>query len=142
MPAIMNADALAHLKHFSDAGDKMASAVISLFEQTYYIQLSAGVEGSNKIRISGQIVNQEGHSVAGVKDVLVSSVPIAGAGTLAGVTDHGTVKVGGGTTQVWVQTLADGSFQLDVTNASVEDNLIKTELDNGMVDVLKLVFAA
>jgi hypothetical protein len=141
MPAIINADALAQLKHFADAGDKIAMGIVGLFEQTFFVQLTPGTEGSNKIRISGQVVNQEGKKVAGARDVLVSSVPISGAGTLAQVTDHGTVKAGGGTTQAWVLTLADGSFQLDVSNTAAEDNLIKTELDNGTVDMLKLTFA-
>lgn len=134
-------NALATLRSLASRGDQMASVLMNFFDNTYFCVLSAGAEASNVIRITGQVKDQDGQNVAGVKDIIVTSFPVSGAGTMAAVASQGTVKVGGGTKQVWIQTTATGSFQLDVTNAAAEDNLIKTELDNGTIEMLKLTYA-
>ena len=134
-------NALATLRSLASRGDQMASVLMNFFDNTYFCVLSAGAEASNVIRITGQVKDQDGQNVAGVKDIIVTSFPVSGAGTMAAVASQGTVKFGGGTKQVWIQTTATGSFQLDVTNAAAEDNLIKTELDNGTIEMLKLTYA-
>lgn len=145
MPAIFqNTNALAKLRNLADRGDEQAQALMALFNSTYYVALSAGAEGTpiaNTIRISGQVKDQDGQNVAGVKDILVTSVPIAGAGTMIAVASEGTLKAGSVSKEVWVQTKADGSFKLDVLNATAEDNLIVAQLDNGTVEMLKLTYA-
>jgi hypothetical protein len=60
---------------------------------------------------------------------------------MAAVASQGTVKAGAASVEVWLQTTATGSFQLDVTNAAAEDNLIVATLDNGTVEMLKLTYA-
>lgn len=143
MPAILPAGTqiLAQLRHEAASNNQHAQAILALMDNTYFCVLTAGTEATNVIRITGQVKNQEGQNVAGVKDILVKSKPVSGAGTMAAVASNGTVKAGAASTEVWVQTIANGSFQLDVTNAAAEDNLIVTTLDNGTVEMLKLTYA-
>lgn len=138
---VVPGNALATLRSLASRGDQMASVLFSFFDNTYYCVLSAGAEASNVIRITGQVKDQDGQNVAGVKDIVVTSFPVSGAGTMAAVAGQGTVKSGAASKQVWIQTTSTGSFQLDVTNAAAEDNLIKAELDNGTVETLKLTYA-
>lgn len=140
-PRTFSSVALSTIRSLASRGDQMATVLMSLLDNTFYCIMSAGAETANVIRITGQIKDQDGQNVAVVKDVVVKSMSIAGAGTLAAVASQGTVKFGGGTKEVWLQTTSTGSFQLDVTNASVEDNLIISQLDNGTTETLKLTFA-
>lgn len=132
--------ALNTIRSLAGRGDPMASVLMSLLDNTYYCVLSAGAEATNVIRITGQVKDSDGQNVAGVKDIRVTSIPVSGAGTMAAVASQGTVKAGGTTKDVWLQTTATGSFQLDVTNAAAEDNLIVATLDNGTVEMLKLTY--
>jgi uncharacterized protein YccT (UPF0319 family) len=134
-------NSLSNIRSLASRGDDMAVVLMNLLDNTYFCVLTAGAEVSNVIRITGQIKDQDGQNVAGVKDVLVKSKPVSGAGTLAAVASNGTVKAGAASVEAWVQTIANGSFQLDVTNAAAEDNLIVVTLDNGTVETLKLTYA-
>lgn len=142
MPAIFpsHTSLLASLRNHAAAGNEAAAALMALLDNTFYVALTAGVEAANVIKVTGQVTDQDGQAVAGVKDVLVKSIPVSGAGTM---TDGGTgsIKAGSAATETWVQTDANGNFQLDVLNAVAEDNLIVAHLDNGTTEMLKLTFA-
>jgi hypothetical protein len=130
-------DTAAKLRKFADAGDIVAEALV---QNSKDIKLVAGTEATNVIKVTGQVVDGVGLPVQGVKDVLVTSVPVSGAGTM---TDGGagTFKVGSGTKQVWLQTDATGLFQVDVLNAAAEDNLVQAVVADGSVALLKITFA-
>jgi hypothetical protein len=141
MPAIFNdSGKLAALRAHAAGGNEAAAALMALLDNTYYVALSAGDEAANVIKVTGQVTDQDGSDVAGVKDVLVKAVPIAGAGTM---TDGGTgtFKFGSATKEVWLQTDANGNFQVDVLDATAEDCLVIAQLDNGTTEMLKLTFA-
>lgn len=142
MPAVFpkGSSALATIRSLAARGDVHATAIMALMDKTYYCELSAGAESANVIRITGQVKDQDGQKVSGVKDIYVKSIPVSGAGTMAAVASQGTVKAGAASKDVWVQTKTDGSFQLDVTNIVAEDNLIITWLDNGTTEMLKLTY--
>jgi hypothetical protein len=133
----IKAQVAAQLKALAAAGDMMAKAVV---ENTQDIKLSAGAEASNVIKVTGQILDGAGNPEAGVKDVVVKSYPVSGAGTMADG-GAGVVKKGAASTEVWMQTDANGKFELDVTNAAAEDNLIVAQTGDGDVAMLKLTFA-
>ena len=142
MPAQIDSQVLAELRHFATGGDKMSQVLVAILAGTYSAQMSAGVEAGNVIRVSGQVQAQDGTPQAGTFGILLKSYPPAGAGTMAVVASNGTAKKGSGTTELWLETKSDGSFKVDVTDASVEDCLIRAETDNGEVELLKLTFAA
>ena len=142
MPAIFaDSGKLAALRNHAERGDEMSSALMALLANTYYVAMTASAEVSNAITISGQVTDQDGTPLAGVKGVLLKSKPMSGAGTLAVVSAHGTAKAGSSSTELWLETLADGSFQVTVTNVIAEDNLVVAQLDNGTTEMLKLTFA-
>lgn len=141
MPQRVTPEEYALLRSFSERGDKVASAVVKMFDQTYWAELTAAAESANVIRISGQIKDADGQKKAAVADVLLTSKPIAGVGTMTVVAAQGTSKSGSATTSLWLQSKSDGSFQVDVLNATAEDNLIVANVDNGETEMLKLVFA-
>jgi hypothetical protein len=141
MPAQIDSQILAELRHFATGGDRMSQILVAILAGTYSAQMSAGVEGSNVIRVSGQVQAQDGTPMAGTFGVLLKSYPPAGAGTMAVVSTFGTAKKGSGTTELWLETKSDGSFKVDVTDVSAEDCLIRAETDNGEVELLKLTFA-
>jgi hypothetical protein len=126
------------VKSFADRGDKLASTMVDMFNQTYFADISAGVEATNVIIVSGQVRDQDGTPRAAVVDVVVESTPVSGAGTMTVST--GTAKKGSGTTKVWLQTDATGAFAVNVTNAAAEDNLIEVRVDNGESEFLKLTY--
>lgn len=142
MPAFFGAgnNALNAVRNLASRGDIMATALMALMDNTYYASMVAGVEAANIIKIAGQIKDQDGNNVAGVKDILVTSKPIAGAGTL---TDGGAgvVVAGSASVSLWYRTDATGAFQIDVTNVNVEQNLIMVSVDNGTTELLVLTFA-
>lgn len=141
MPAIFaDSNKLALLRSLAERGDQAAVALMALMDNTYYASMSAGAEAGNVIKVTGQVKDQDGNDVAGVKDVLVRTFPPAGAGTM---TDggFGTFKKGSGSTEVWLQTDSSGRFQVDVLDASAEDCLVVAQLDNGTTEMLKLTFA-
>jgi hypothetical protein len=139
----ISSDVLAKVKHFSDGGDVIAQTLQTVMDSIRGLTLSIGTEGTtaaNVIRISGQVTDVDGTPVAAVIDMLITSTPIAGVGTMT-IGTKGTLKKGSGTTTVWLQTNSSGAFEIDVLNASAEDNLIKFEFDNGEVEISKLTFA-
>lgn len=140
MPMVVaNSGDLALLRSLADRGDKVASMLFAFLNNTYYLALSAGAEAANVIKVTGQVKDQDGQAVAGVKNVLVTSKPVSGAGTMVDG-GNGTVKAGSASTSIWMQTDANGSFQVDVTNVVAEDNLIIAELDNGTTEMLVLTY--
>lgn len=141
MPAIFSdSNKLALLRSLADRGEPASVALMALLNNTYYVSMTAGAEAANVIKVTGQVKDQDGNNVAGVKNVLVKSKPVSGAG---GITDggSGSIKAGSTTTEAWVETDANGAFQVDITNAIAEDNLIVAELDNGTTEMIKLTFA-
>jgi hypothetical protein len=140
---VISADVLAKIKHFADGGDMIATGLQAIFDGVRTITLSKDVEGTtaaNTIRISGQVTELDGTLVKAVTDIFITSTPIAGVGTMT-IGTKGALKKGTGTVAVWLQTNSSGAFEIDVLNASVEDNLVRFETDNGEVEVLKLTFA-
>lgn len=133
----LNAQIAARLKNLAEAGDMVAKALV---ENTKDISLSKGVEAANVIKVTGQIKDGVGAVLLGVKNVIVESFPIAGVGTM---TDGGVgaFKSGSGTTKVWLQTDANGKFEVDVLNATAEDNLIVAHTDDGDMGQILLTFA-
>lgn len=133
----LSTDLKAQLKTLAAQGDKISQALLSA---NHDIALTAGVETSNVIKVTGQVTDGVGNPVPGVRDVLVTSVPVSGAGTM---TDggFGTFKVGSATKSVWLQTDSNGKFQVDVLNIVAEDNLIQAIAPDGDVQFLKLTFA-
>lgn len=147
MPAIFppGSNAIAVIRNLASRNDDYAIVMMALLNSTYYVAMSFGAEATggaaaNTVRVSGQVTDQDNQPVAGVKNVLITSVPVSGAGTMTAVSAHGTMLAGTGTKQVWIQTLADGSFQVDVLNAVAETNLIKAELDNGTCELAVLTY--
>lgn len=133
--------ALANIRSEAARGNHIAQVVMSFMDNTRFLAMTAGVEASNVIRIVCQVTDQDGNKVAGIKDVLLTSKPIAGAGTMAIGGAVGTAKAGSASVSLWAQTTAAGLLQVDVTNTAVEDNLIMAQLDNGTNEILKLTFA-
>jgi hypothetical protein len=141
MPAQIDSQVLAELRHFATGGDKMSQVLVAILAGTYSAQMSAAAEAGNVIRISGQVQAQDGTPKEGTFGILLKSYPPAGAGTMAVVSTFGTAKKGDASTELWLETKSDGSFKVDVTDASAEDVLIRAETDNGEVELLKLTFA-
>lgn len=133
----IKSDVAVKLKALAQAGDMVAAAIV---ENTRDISLSAGTESANVIKVTGQILDGAGVPAKGVKEVLVTSVPVSGAGTM---TDggSGSVVVGSASTSVWMVTDSTGKFQVDVLNAAAEANLVKAETADGDVAMLRLTFA-
>lgn len=136
--------ALANIRSEAARGNHIAQVLMSMLDNTRFLAMTAGAEGAtaaNVIRLVCQVTDQDGNKVAGVKDVLLTSKPIAGAGTMAIGGGVGTAKAGSASTSLWAQTTSAGLLQVDVTNASAEDNLIMAQLDNGTTEILKLTYA-
>ena len=127
----------ATLKHLAAAGDMTAKALVDGVKD---MVLSKAVEAANVIKVTGQMVDGAGNPMMGVQNVLIQSMPIAGAGTM---TDGGAgvVKAGSASLSMWMQTDATGKFQVDVLNVVAEDNLVQVTTDNGDVAQLVLTFA-
>jgi hypothetical protein len=135
----VNADTLAKLKHFSDAGEVFSSVLQSLLNTIRTVVLTASAEVSNVITVSGQVQDAAGNNVAAVADLIITSTPIAGAGTMTA--SVGTIKVGSASAKIWLQTNSSGAFTIAVTNTSAEDNLISVQLDSGEIETLKITYA-
>lgn len=147
MPAFFGAGnpALNHIRTLSKQGDHMAAVLMALMDNTYYLEMTPGAEAgggaaANSIRVACQVKDQDGNAVSGVKNILVTSKPVSGAGT---ITDGGAgaVVIGSASVSCWMTTDAAGALQFDVLNAAAELNLVKAELDNGTTEMLVLTFA-
>lgn len=141
MPAKIDSQTIASLRHFADGGDRVAQCIKAILAGTYFAEApTIDAESVNVISVHGQIIFQDGTKRAGVVGVLIKSYPVSGAGTMAVHASGGTAKKGSGTTELWLETNADGSFRIDVTNAAAEDNLLRLETDNGEVNLVKLTY--
>jgi hypothetical protein len=147
MPAIfpVGSNALAQIRRLAASGDDYAEAIMALFNNTYYAALTPGAEAgggaaANSIRVAGQIKDQDGNNVPGIKNVLIVSKPVSGAGT---ITDGGpgTVVAGSASINCWMTTDASGAFTFDVLNAAAEVNLVYIIVDGGTTEMLTLTFA-
>lgn len=147
MPAVFptGSNAVATLRSLADRGDLFATSLMAFFNNTYYASLTPGAEAgggaaANTIRVAGRIKDQDGNNVTGVKNVLITTKPVSGAGT---ITDGGpgVVVAGSASTSCWMTTDATGAFTFDVLNAAAEQTLVKVELDNGTTELLVLTFA-
>jgi hypothetical protein len=93
-------DALAKLRSLADRGDETAKVIVEMMNGTNWPSLTAATEGSNIIRVAGQIKDQDGQAVASVKNVRVraklalgtakTEVVVATAAALPAVTAAGT----------------------------------------------------
>lgn len=133
----INTITAARLKSLADGGDMVAKTLV---ENVRDISLTAGAEAANVIKVTGQVKDGVGNPVAGTFEVLVTSKPIAGAGTL---TDGGAgaIVVGSASTEVWMTTDTTGKFEVNVTNVVAEANLIKAVVPDCDVAMLRLTFA-
>lgn len=136
----VTADILAKLKHFSDSGEVGAVVLQAICDGTKVLTLTVGVEATNVINIAGQVSDLDGTPPTAAVDLLITSTPQSGAGTMVIHGGIGTAKVGSGTKSLWLATTAAGAFSIDVTNAAAEDNLISFQLDNGQVEAVKLTY--
>ncbi len=134
---------LAKLKSYASRGAEEAAVVSAMLDNIRVMEFTQDTEGdtaANTIRISAQLKDMDGSNIAAVVDVLVKSVPPSGAGTMtAGAV--GTAVAGSGSTEAWFQTDANGALDVDVLNAAAEDNLVQFQLDDGVVEIVKLTFA-
>mgnify|MGYP003417565770 CR=1 FL=1 len=142
MPAIFGAgnQALAQVRSLAARGDVMATALMALMNNTYYLAMTAAAEAGNVIKVTGQVTDQDGNAVAGIKDILFTSKPVAGTGNLSDG-GNGTVVAGAASTSLWMRTDANGNIQVDVANVNAELNLLVAHLDNGTTELLPLTFA-
>ncbi len=147
MPAVFpqGSNAIALVRSFAQRGDKLAEVLMALLNNTYYVAMTSSTEAgggaaANSFRITGQVTDQDGNKVAGVKNVLITTYPVSGAGT---ITDGGAgaVVAGSASKVCWMTTDATGLVQFDVLNAAAEKTLVKVELDNGTTELLELTYA-
>ena len=143
MSKIAFSNNLAKLKSYATRGAEEAAVVSAMLDNIKVLAFTQDAEGdtiANTIRISAQVQDMDGSPISGVSNILVTSVPIAGAGTMtAGAL--GAAIAGGVTVQTWFQTDANGALDVDVLNAAAEDNLVSFQLDDGVVEQLVLTFA-
>jgi hypothetical protein len=147
MPLILppESNLMGEVRSLAERGQHEAQLLVALMNGTNWVQLTAGAEAgggaaANSIRITGQVMDQDGQPVLAVRDVFVKSMPVSGAGTMT-VGASGTLKAGSGSKEIWIQSNSSGVFQFDVLNAAVEDNLVIANLDNGETETLKITFA-
>lgn len=140
MSKIKYSQNLAKLKSYAQRGDEEAAIISAMLDGIKVLDLTVGVEAANVINVVGQVTDMDGSPIAAVTNILVKSVPIAGAGTMAIGTD-GVAKAGSASTEMWFQTTATGAFDIDVTNVVAEDNLLVFQQDDGEVEAVVLTFA-
>lgn len=142
MPALFpsGSNALATLRSLATRGDDVAEALMAIMNGTYWPSLTAAAEASEVIRVSGQVKDQDGSSVAGVKAVLLkarlsitsskSAVALATAAALPACTPAGT---GVGHT---LTADANGVLTIDGVDVELGDRvLVKNQVagdDNGI----------
>ena len=136
----LNSLQLARLKSFASRGVDEAAVISAILDGIKVLDFTVGAEATNVINVAAQVRDLDGSAVAGPLNVRVVSIPIAGAGTMAIGTD-GTAKAGSASTDLWLETEPDGSFDIDVTNIVAEENLLVFMLDDGLIETVKLTFA-
>lgn len=135
MPLSVNAKA--QLASLAKGGDIFAKSILKGSRE---VSISLGTETSNAIKVTGQVIDGFGNPLLGTFDVVLTSIPASGAGTM---TDggYGTVKAGSASKQLWMQTDTLGRFQADVLNAVAEVNLVQAVVNNGDTTLTVLTFA-
>jgi hypothetical protein len=75
MPAVFPAGSttLAQLRSLAARGDIHAAGVMAITDNTYWPSMTAAAEAGDAIRISGQIKDQDGSSVTGIKHVMLTA---------------------------------------------------------------------
>ena len=136
----VSADLLAKLKHFADGGDVIASVIQAITNNEKVLALSVGAENTNVIIVTGQLTDLDGTPIKVATDILVTSVPVSGAGTMVISGGTGTAVAGSGTKSLWLATNSSGAFAIAVTNAAAEVNLLVFQLDNGQTETVKLTY--
>jgi transcription elongation GreA/GreB family factor len=127
------------------AADAAQAAADALEALGRYCTLSASAEVADVITVTGQVKTLDGTNVAEATAVIVR--------TLAVTADKGDIAVTSGTAKeivnpaagenvAWLETTAAGAFVVTVTNDATEDTIITAVPDNGLVQMLKLTFAA
>lgn len=143
MSKIAFSNNLAKLKSYAQRGAEEAAVVSAMLDNIKVLAFTQDTEGdtiANTIRISAQVQDMDGSPISGVSNILVTSIPESGAGTMtAGAV--GTAKAGSASVSAWFQTDATGALDVDVLNAAAEDNLVSFALDDGVIEQLVLTFA-
>jgi hypothetical protein len=89
---------------------------------------SAGVQ-----KVTGQIADAFGVAITGVQDVVLDTYSTTASNMTAIGTPVGTIKTGSGTTKVWMQTTAAGTFGVLVTDATLgELAMVKVTVNDGL----------
>lgn len=116
-------------------GDTLVKA---LLDSTNDLYLSAGLEISNAMLVNGKVVDGVGNPIQGVFNL---TFEVLNSGADATVTTSvGTPKVGDGSTKVWLQTDATGSFAVSVGDTNAEDVLCLVTAENGQTIMKVLTF--
>jgi len=77
MPERVTPHSYSYVKGLANRNDKICACLVEFFNQIYYVGLTKAVEGSNKIRVTGQMKDADGSTKTGVYEVLVRSrVPL------------------------------------------------------------------
>lgn len=101
MPAIFptGTSTLATIRNLAQRGDLMATAIMAIMDGTFFPSMTAAAEASDKIRVTGQVRDQDGSLVSSIKSVHVTAflattqyaeVAIATAAALPACTPAGT----------------------------------------------------
>jgi hypothetical protein len=133
---------LAKLRSYAQRGDEEAAVIAAMLDNIRVMAFTQDTEGdtaANTIRLSCQLTDMDGTPIKAVTDVLATSIPESGAGTMT-VGANGTVKAGSASTQAWFRTDANGQLDIDVLNAAAEDDLISLQMDDGTVEQVVLTF--
>lgn len=142
MPAIFpsGTNTLALIRNLAQRGDTHAQAIMALMDNTYYLSMTAAAEAGNSITVTGQVKDQDGNNVTGVKSILFQSKAPTGTGNLSDG-GNGTVSAGSGTVSCWMKTDTNGSVQVAVANLNAEETLLVANMDNGTTEMIVLTFA-
>lgn len=142
MPAVfpVGTNTLALVRNLAQRGDTHAQAIMALMDNTYYLAMTAAAEAANSITVTGQVKDQDGNNVAGVKNILFQSKAPTGTGNLSDG-GNGTVSAGAASPSLWMKTDSTGSVQVAVANANAEETLLVANLDNGTTEMILLTFA-
>jgi len=134
---------LVNLKSFAARGSGEAAVVSAMLDNIKVMAFTQDAEGdtvANVIRVSLQVTDMDGTPISAVTNILATSVPESGAGTMT-VGAVGAVKAGTASKEAWFQTDANGALDIDLLNAAAEDNLLSLQMDDGTVEQLVLTYA-
>ena len=134
----LDAAAVAQVRSLGQRGDQMAAFVSAIVDSMYSAEMTAGEQDGNVIAVSGQIKDQDGSKITGVKNLILKAMKTTG--TCAITVTTGTVKDGDDTQEVWLETDASGVFVVDVELDSGGQVLLQATLDNGVTEQVKLTY--